>query len=106
MDSRSVRYIQTVVSRSGEPAGDAIPTNIPVNRSQPEPAPACAECGGSGWRTITQERSSRVTRCECTLASHMEHLLTRAKIPARYSTCELANYDTSGPRSAAEPAKL
>jgi DNA replication protein DnaC len=59
----------------------------------------CAECGGSGWRTIPARtdaegkvRPQQVTRCACRIGARGERLLEQARIPARYEHCSLESF--------------
>lgn len=63
----------------------------------PDPTSDCQLCGGTGWRTLppdAEHKSSRVTRCLCQVGMRAERLLARARIPARYQHCSLADFDT------------
>ncbi|HUS18442.1 MAG TPA: ATP-binding protein [Terriglobales bacterium] len=63
----------------------------------PESISDCQICGGTGWRTLApdaEHKSSRVARCQCQTGQRAERLLTRARIPARYEHCSLADFDT------------
>src|SRR5580704_9477577 len=106
MDDKSVRSIRTVVSRSGAPAGDAIPPSTAPSPNQHDTHLVCPVCGGTGWKTIESAKEKRVTRCTCTTKSRAERLLARARIPPRYENCELSTYNSDGPQRGVAPAKI
>lgn len=54
----------------------------------------CADCEDTGWKTITIEGVSRVTRCECVRAKTFERRLRDARIPPRYQRCTLDSFLT------------
>ena len=54
---------------------------------------ACAICDDTGWKTIEVEGVSRVTRCDCWHHRSFESLLKSARIPRRYTHCELSNFE-------------
>ena len=53
----------------------------------------CAICEDTGWKTITVDGVSRVTRCECWQQRAAQSLLKNARIPRRYAHCELSNFE-------------
>jgi len=59
----------------------------------------CPLCQGSGWKTVSasEDGPSRVARCDCRVEGWGERLLERARIPARYRHCTLADFDTDFP---------
>src|SRR5438270_13368296 len=71
--------------------------------SQPK---ECALCGGTGWKPVSAtaadspaaetKRSphSKVTRCDCRTGARSDLLLAKARIPARYEHCSLADFST------------
>ena len=71
--------------------------------SQPK---ECALCGGSGWKPVTvsasataaaeseKKKSPQVTRCDCRTGARSDLLLAKARIPARYEHCSLADFST------------
>jgi DNA replication protein DnaC len=62
--------------------------------SQSEPAVSvCPHCGGTGWKRVQREGAAGVARCDCQKSGLPERLLQNARIPARYTHCELGNYD-------------
>ncbi|MEO6119193.1 MAG: ATP-binding protein [Terriglobales bacterium] len=64
----------------------------------PDQISDCQLCGGTGWRTLPPDadhRGTRVTRCQCQLGARADRLLSRARIPARYEHCSLADFDTN-----------
>ncbi|HUR37464.1 MAG TPA: ATP-binding protein [Terriglobales bacterium] len=64
----------------------------------PESISDCQLCGGTGWRTLppdAEHKSSRVARCRCQTGLRADRLLARARIPARYEHCSLADFDTN-----------
>ncbi|PYR73709.1 MAG: hypothetical protein DMF87_25135 [Acidobacteria bacterium] len=54
---------------------------------------ACAICDDTGWKTIEVDGVSRVTRCDCWHQRSFESLLKSARIPRRYTHCELSNFE-------------
>lgn len=52
-------------------------------------------CGGTGWKDVLVEGTTRVARCDCFTQGRAGRLLAAAKIPARYERCDLATYETS-----------
>jgi DNA replication protein DnaC len=56
----------------------------------------CALCEDTGWKSITIEGVSRVTRCECWQQRLSQSLLKNARIPRRYTHCELSNFEIHG----------
>ncbi len=55
----------------------------------------CPECGGTGWSRVQRSGAEGVTRCECQKRGRLERLLAGARIPARYTHCDLENFDLS-----------
>jgi DNA replication protein DnaC len=53
----------------------------------------CAICEDTGWKTITIDGVSRVTRCECWQQRLSQSLIKSARIPRGYSHCELSNFE-------------
>ena len=53
---------------------------------------ACEICEGSGWKRITVDDISRVTRCDCVRESAAGRLLAEARIPRRYQHCDFTTY--------------
>jgi DNA replication protein DnaC len=56
----------------------------------------CSICADTGWKDIVINGEKRVTRCDCFLRNRAPRLLQQARIPARYQSCELANFKTEG----------
>ena len=54
----------------------------------------CAICEDTGWKTITVDGVSRVTRCECVRSKTLERRLRDARIPPRYQRCSLDTFLT------------
>ena len=50
----------------------------------------CPICYGSGWMPATVEGTVR--SCDCRIALRIEQLLTKARIPARYTDCDFDSY--------------
>lgn len=69
-------------------------------------ASSCPLCGGTGWKTVEQNGTRKVARCDCIAAARAERLLRAARIPPRYEHCELENFDTMGSRSSLAAALL
>src|SRR5438270_8330333 len=69
--------------------------------SQPK---ECALCGGTGWKPVAataadplaaeKKKSPQVTRCDCRTSARSDLLLAKARIPARYEHCSLADFST------------
>ncbi len=55
---------------------------------------SCPHCHDTGWRTIPRDEASRVERCVCWRQSVAQTMLTAAKIPPRYRTCDLESFVT------------
>jgi DNA replication protein DnaC len=53
----------------------------------------CAICEDTGWKTITIDGVSRVSRCECWQQRLSQSLLKNARIPRGYAHCELSNFE-------------
>lgn len=52
----------------------------------------CPECNGSGWVRVVQNGVSGVQRCDCYRQARIEKLIVNARIPARYTHCELTSF--------------
>lgn len=89
-----MRYIRSLASHSGEPAGVAMQKSTIARRS--ETGMACTLCGGSGWRQVAGSRTQQVMRCECFSESQVKCLTGAAEIPARYADCDFASYKAEG----------
>src|SRR3954471_22247813 len=71
------------------------------------PAETCSACSGTGWTRVTRNGVEGVVRCECAKINRGERLLENAKIPQRYTHCELENFDVLRSRARSiEKAKL
>jgi DNA replication protein DnaC len=55
----------------------------------------CPLCNGTRWQTVDQRGVSGVVRCECTKRNRLDRLMRSARIPERYTHCELDAFDTS-----------
>lgn len=53
----------------------------------------CPVCDDTGWKSIGDGASRRVTRCDCRRQERNLKLLEQARIPRRYEHCELSNYE-------------
>lgn len=53
---------------------------------------ACETCGGSGWRPVERDGVRKVERCECWRESVTSTLVGEARIPPRYTRCDLSNF--------------
>lgn len=53
----------------------------------------CAICEDTGWKTVSVDGVSRVTRCDCWRDRLSQSLLKNARIPRRYAHCELSNFE-------------
>jgi DNA replication protein DnaC len=61
----------------------------------PQSRPECPACGGTGWKNVESPgKATRVTRCDCRMATRNQRLLQQAHIPARYEHCTLADFTT------------
>jgi DNA replication protein DnaC len=65
--------------------------------SQPDATsiPACPECNGTGWARVERGGAPGVARCDCRKQSRSGRLLKSARIPARYTHCDLESFDLS-----------
>ncbi|MGE0392289.1 MAG: ATP-binding protein [Vicinamibacterales bacterium] len=54
----------------------------------------CEYCDDSGWKTITTDGVSRVTRCDCRREALVERRLREARIPPRYLRADFGNFIT------------
>ena len=54
----------------------------------------CATCEDTGWKTITVDGVSRVTRCECVREKTLERRFRDSRIPPRYQRCTLDTFVT------------
>jgi DNA replication protein DnaC len=52
----------------------------------------CPLCDDTGWKTITIDGVSRVTRCDCVREAASARLIAEARIPRRYQHCDFINY--------------
>ena len=66
-----------------------------MNPSDVSEVSTCPLCGGTGWARVHRDRVDGVTRCECQKRSRSDRLLQNAKIPTRYTHCDLDNFDLS-----------
>ncbi len=55
---------------------------------------ACAHCEGTGWRPVEHDGVRSVERCVCWQDSVATRLLAGARVPPRYSRCDLASFLT------------
>jgi DNA replication protein DnaC len=90
MEEKSVSFIRSLVSRSGEPAGSAMHKNAAAKLAD-EPCPIC---GGTGWKDVVSGNEKRVARCDCFLQTQAKYLLGASEIPARYVDCQFSNYQS------------
>jgi DNA replication protein DnaC len=68
-----------------------------VSSSDVSEVSTCPLCGGTGWARVHRDSVDGVTRCECQKRSRSDRLLHNAKIPTRYTHCDLDNFDLSPP---------
>lgn len=54
---------------------------------------SCEICNGSGWKTVEIDGVERVTRCDCWRQTLVDRLYSDARIPPRYTRCELSNFE-------------
>jgi DNA replication protein DnaC len=80
-------------------------TNTSVGASLREEIEVCRLCQGTGWKTVSADGGTRVTRCECTTGIRSRRLLQNANIPARYGSCSLDNYRTDSAQQSAAQAR-
>src|SRR5437868_6794748 len=66
----------------------------------------CPICEGTGWKSSSEGKNRRVTRCDCAVRGRSERLLQQARIPERYKHCELSNFEFDGPHRALGPARM
>ncbi len=52
----------------------------------------CPECDGTGWRTLSMDGVRRVARCHCWHEALARDLLSRARIPSRYTRCGFESF--------------
>ena len=52
----------------------------------------CARCEGTGWRFVDRDGTRRVERCECWRDQVAAALVSDARVPPRYSRCDLDNF--------------
>ena len=50
----------------------------------------CSSCGGSGWEPVEDKG---VRPCHCRIETRSETLLEKARIPTRFQSCSLENFD-------------
>jgi DNA replication protein DnaC len=60
---------------------------------------ACDICNGSGWKLLDTDGRPLVVRCECYRETLAERLSTDARIPRRYTHCDLDRFETYGNES-------
>lgn len=61
---------------------------------------SCPRCDGRGWIVEADGSAGTARRCGCRLEDLSPRLLAAARIPARYSACSFANFNTSSPTRA------
>jgi DNA replication protein DnaC len=52
----------------------------------------CERCDDTGWRAIDRDGVRRVERCDCWQQTLTSRLMDDARIPPRYSRCELESF--------------
>jgi DNA replication protein DnaC len=62
--------------------------------SVPTGLSGCPECGGTGWVHVSKDGVPGVVRCDCFRHSRIQRLISNARIPERYTHCELQNFET------------
>lgn len=55
---------------------------------------ACAHCEGTGWRPVEHDGVRSVERCVCWQDTVTTRLLAGARVPPRYSRCDLGSFLT------------
>lgn len=63
---------------------------------------SCDVCNGTTWKTVEIDGVERVARCDCWRRTLVDQQYKSARIPARYSRCELANFEHQGMNSLRE----
>jgi len=53
---------------------------------------SCPHCAGTGWRPVDRDGVRKVQRCSCWQEAVASDLLTAARVPPRYSRCDLDNF--------------
>ncbi len=53
----------------------------------------CEICHGTHWKNVEVDGVERVVRCECWRGAVVDHLMNDARVPARYSRCELSTFE-------------
>lgn len=53
---------------------------------------SCPHCAGTGWRPVDRDGVREVQRCSCWREAVASDLLTAARVPPRYSRCDLDNF--------------
>ena len=66
-----------------------------MSQSEQTATVICPECGGTGWARVQRSGAEGVARCDCQKKGRAERLLANAKIPARYTHCDLASFELS-----------
>lgn len=63
---------------------------------------SCDVCHGTRWKSEARDGVERLVRCDCWRAEMAERYLLEARIPQRYSRCELSTFehDTDSQRDA------
>lgn len=63
---------------------------------------SCEVCHDTRWKSVVRDGVERLERCDCWRADVAERLLLEARIPQRYSRCELSTFehDTDSQRDA------
>jgi DNA replication protein DnaC len=72
-------------------------------------SPACALCGGTGWRTVStpESKGKAVARCDCAMAKMVGTRMRLAHIPSQYADCSFESFVPYGPdRVLLERAKI
>jgi DNA replication protein DnaC len=54
----------------------------------------CPLCDNTGWKSIDEDHTRRVVRCECWRDQVTKQSLAQANIPPRYQRCEFSNFLT------------
>jgi len=63
-----------------------------VAESETVTSSVCAQCGGTGWARVQRNGAEGVARCDCLKQNRPERLLATARIPARYTHCDLESF--------------
>ena len=55
----------------------------------------CAQCGGTGWRSVERDGVRAVERCDCVLNERVNNLVASANIPPLFRNASFENFNTT-----------